>query len=229
MIIQIYAFTRIEQAQEAAALGVNHIGFIAGDYGLVYAELSYAQAHQMAASLPIQAHSVALTMSTQVDEILSMAEVVNPSIIHISTDPLELGLNETEQLRIRLPDHIKLMKAIPVVDETSLDLAIKFAPFCDYLLLDTKVGGMPGVGATGRIHDWRISRKIVESVSIPVILAGGLTPENVPQAIQAVCPAGVDSNTSTNIPGDPVEKDMVRIRSFVKAVHSMETSTEIPE
>ncbi len=72
MIIQIYAFTRIEQAQEAAALGVNHIGFIAGDYGLVYAELSYAQAHQMAASLPIQAHSVALTMSTQMEEILRM-------------------------------------------------------------------------------------------------------------------------------------------------------------
>ena len=88
---------------------------------------------------------------------------------------------------------------------------------------------MPGVGATGRIHDWRISRKIVESVSIPVILAGGLTPENVPQAIQAVYPAGVNSNTSTNIPGDPVEKDMVRIRSFVKAVHSMQASTEIPE
>lgn len=227
MIIQIYAFTRIEQAQEAAALGVNHIGFIAGDYGLVHAELSYAQAHQMAASLPKQAHSVALTMSTQVDEILRMAEVVNPSIIHISTDPLDLGLKETEQLRMRLPESIRLMKAIPVVDKESVDLAIKFAPYCDYLLLDTKVGGMPGVGATGRTHDWGISRKIVEAVNIPVILAGGLTPENVPQAIQAVHPAGVDSNTSTNIPGDPVEKDMERIRYFVKAVRSLETSTGI--
>jgi len=229
MIIQIYAFTRIEQAQEAAALGVNHIGFIAGDYGLVFAELSYAQARLMAASLPDQSHSVALTMSTQVDEILRMAEEVNPNIIHISTDPLDVGLRETEQLRLRLPKNIKLLKAIPVVDESSIDLAIEFAPLCDFLLLDSKVRGMPGVGATGRTHDWTISNRIVQVVPIPVILAGGLTAENAAQAIQAVHPAGVDSNTSTNIPGDPVEKDMVRIRSFVKAVHSMEASTEIPE
>ena len=79
---------------------------------------------------------------------------------------------------------------------------------------------MPGIGATGRLHDWRISRRIVESVPVPVILAGGLSPENVMDAMQAVQPWGVDSNTHTNLPGSPVEKDMQRIREFVAAVRA---------
>ena len=88
----------------------------------------------------------------------------------------------------------------------------------DWFLLDTKVRGLPGVGASGLTHDWRISRRIVESVGIPVILAGGLSAENVAGAIEAVQPWGVDSNTATNAPGSPVEKDLDRIRAFVAAV-----------
>jgi len=223
MLIQIYAFTRISEAQQAAELGVDHIGFIAGDYGLVPGELSFVQARQLAAAvesnrrLPVGVHSVALTMATEVDEILRMAAAVEPDIIHISTDPWQVGVGAMEELRARLSPRIKLMKAIPVGGEETLQLAREFTPLCDFLLLDTKIHGMPGVGATGRTHDWAISRRIVELVSIPVILAGGLAPENVNQAIALVQPAGVDSNTSTNRPGDPVNKDMERIRRFVSA------------
>ena len=81
-----------------------------------------------------------------------------------------------------------------------------------------KIHGLPGVGATGKTHDWEISRQIVEAVDIPVILAGGLTRENVSEAIRIVSPAGVDSNTATNLPNNPVEKDMERVRRFVEAV-----------
>lgn len=217
MLIQIYAFTQISEALQAAELGVDHIGFVAGDYSLVYGELSFAQAHQMAASLPKTARSLALTMATDVDEILRMAEAVQPNIVHISSDPEEVGLEAMDRLRNRLSPQVKLMKAIPVGGEDSLRLALDYSPLSDFLLLDTKVTGMPGVGATGRVHDWKISRRIVESVPIPVILAGGLTPENVGQAITEVNPAGVDSNTATNLPGDPVNKDLHRIQAFVAA------------
>jgi phosphoribosylanthranilate isomerase len=54
-----------------------------------------------------------------------------------------------------------------------------------------------------------------------VILAGGLTPENVGAAIQSVQPWGVDSNTGTNIPGDPVQKDLARVKEFVQAAKMM--------
>ncbi len=217
MLIQIYAFTQVSEAVQAAELSVDHIGFVAGDYGLVYGELSFAQARQMVASLPSTARSLALTMATQVDEILRMAEAVQPDIVHISTDPYDVAVEAMAFLRQRLSPQVQLMKAIPVGGQESLSLALEFAPLSDFLLLDTKVSGMPGVGATGKVHDWKISRQIVESVSIPVILAGGLSPHNVAQAIAAVHPAGVDSNTATNLPGDPVRKDLGRIRDFVTA------------
>ncbi len=76
MIIQIYAFTDIAQAVEAAEMGVDHIGFIAGDYGLVSGELSFTEARRLAQALPPHTVRVALTMAVQVDEILRMADAV---------------------------------------------------------------------------------------------------------------------------------------------------------
>ena len=218
MIIQIYAFTQVEQAVAAAELGVDHIGFIAGDYGQVSGELSFAAARRLAQALPPHTVRVALTMAVQVDEILRMAEAVQPDVVHISTDLDDVGVEAMQRLRGELPASIRLMKAIHVAGEESIADALRFAQVSDLLLLDTKVGGMPGIGATGRLHDWHISRRIVESVPIPVILAGGLSSENVAEAMQAVQPWGVDSNTHTNIHGSPVEKDMQRINDFVAAV-----------
>ncbi|MBI3241701.1 MAG: phosphoribosylanthranilate isomerase [Chloroflexi bacterium] len=218
MLIQIYAFTNIEQAQAAAELGVDHIGFVAGKYGLVHGELTFAEARQLAASLPPGTKRVALTMATGVDEIRRMADAVQPDIVHISTDVHEVGVEAMSQLRKQLPSSVQLMKAVPVEDESSIALAHQFAPVSNWFLLDTKVRGLPGVGASGRAHDWRLSRRIAESVSVPVILAGGLSTENVRGAIEAVQPSGVDSNTATNMPGSPVAKDMDRIRAFVAAV-----------
>ncbi|WP_322806809.1 phosphoribosylanthranilate isomerase [Thermanaerothrix sp.] len=222
MIIQIYAFTRLSDALSAVALGVNHIGFVAGRYGIVHGELDFVEARALVEGLPSHAISVALTMATEVDEILRMAQEVRPHIVHISTDPLDVDEMAMKTLKRRLPPETRLMKAIPVAGEESLELARRFSPYCDFILLDTKVADLPGVGATGVTHDWRLSRRIVETVNVPVILAGGLSPENVAEAIHQVRPYGVDSNTHTNRPGSPVEKDLERIAAFVQAVRQAE-------
>jgi phosphoribosylanthranilate isomerase len=200
------------------ALGVDQVGFIAGDYGQVHAELTFAQARAIAEALKGQVVSSALTMSTDIAEILRMADVVQPDIIHISSDTAAVGLEAMQELRRRLPGSMALMKAIHVGGPETAELALKFAPVSDILLLDTKVAGLPGVGATGLVHDWNISRQIVDRVGrqARVILAGGLVPDNVSAAIAAVRPWGVDSNTGTNLPGDPVAKDWVRVAEFVK-------------
>lgn len=221
MKVQIYAFTDVDEARSAVALGVDHIGFIAGDYGEVHAELNFNQARALRDAVSPQATAVALTMATEVPEIAAMARAVRPDIVHISTDPDEVDLAATESLRELLPQGMELMKAIPVGGEESIELATRFAPLVDYLLLDTKMEGMPGVGATGATHDWSISRRIVESVTVPVILAGGLTPGNVVEAIKAVAPWGVDSNTGTNMNGDPVAKDFSKIAGFVQAARGV--------
>jgi len=220
MIVQIYAFREIEEALEAVEAGVDQIGFIVGRYSQVHGELGFDQARRLAAALPSHVSSVALTMATDIDEIVRMVNAVNPDILHISTDPLDLDVETMSTLRDLLAGQVKVMKAIPVAGEESIRMARTFSSVSDYLLLDTKVLGLPGVGATGRTHDWKVSRRIVESVEIPVILAGGLTPENVKQAIDIVQPAGVDSNTGTNLANSPVEKDMNKIKRFAEAVRN---------
>lgn len=222
MIIQIYAFTVIEEAVRAAELGVDHIGFVAGRYDLVPGELSFREARDMREALPPQSTAVALTMATDPTEILRMVDTVNPDIVHISTDVEDVPETAMDFLKNALPSSVRLMKALSVGGQESVMLAKRFAPVSDLFLLDTKVANMPGVGATGHVHDWSISRQIVEEVDIPVILAGGLSAANVQDAIRAVRPWGVDSNTHTNIHGDPVEKDLDRIAAFVKAVKVLE-------
>ncbi len=223
MIIQIYAFTRIDDAVQAVAAGVDQIGFVAGDYGIVHGELDFISAARLACEVHPPARSVALTMSTDIDEILRMADSVRPDIVHVSTETNAIGIDKMRELRARLDPGIKLMKAIGIVDQSSIDDAILHSSAADILLLDTKISQLPGVGATGAVHDWSISQQIVRVSSIPVILAGGLSADNVASAIRMVKPWGVDSNTATNIPGSPFMKDIDRIRAFVRAVRSVET------
>jgi phosphoribosylanthranilate isomerase len=218
MIVQIYAATSIADALHMAGLGVDQIGFVAGDYGEVHAELTFAEAGAMVEALRGQATSSALTMSPDVAEILRMAEAVQPDIVHISSDTEAVGITAMQHLRRTLPPEIALMKAVHVAGPESVEVALRFAEVSDILLLDTKIAGLPGVGATGVSHDWTISRQIVATVGdrARVILAGGLTPDNVVTAIELVRPWGVDSNTGTNQPGDPVLKDMEQVRAFVE-------------
>ncbi len=225
MIIQIYAFTRIDDALLAVDAGVDQIGFVVGQYDLVHGELDFSSARDLVREIPCPTKSVALTMSTDVNEILRMAEKVKPDILHISSETNAVGIDQMTEIRTRLDPSIQLMKAIAVEDNVSIDSAIHFSSVSDILLLDTKVKGFPGVGATGRTHDWIISCEIVKRSPISVILAGGLNAQNVNLAIHSVNPWGVDSNTSTNIQGDPLVKDIVRIREFVAAVRSTETRT----
>jgi len=220
MIVQVYAATSVADALKMADLGVDQVGFVAGDYGEVYGELTFAQARAIVEALRGRAAASALTMSTDVAEIVRMAAAVQPDIIHISSDTEAVGVPAMMQLRQALPAHIQLMKAVHVGGPESIDDALRFAAVSDILLLDTKVTGMPGVGATGLTHDWNISRQIVEQVghAAKVILAGGLVPANVAQAIAVVQPWGVDSNTGTNLPGDPVAKDWAKVAAFVRQV-----------
>jgi phosphoribosylanthranilate isomerase len=111
---------------------------------------------------------------------------------------------------------VALMRSIPVVDGGAIAIAVSYDGIADFLLLDSHEPGDKQIGALGRTHDWTISRRIVESVSVPVILAGGLGPENVAAAIHAVQPAGVDSKTRTDL-ADGSVKDIDAVRAFVAA------------
>jgi phosphoribosylanthranilate isomerase len=121
-------------------------------------------------------------------------------------------------LRARLPG-VLIMQAVSVTGPESVAVARAYAEVADYLILDTQAPDIPGIGASGATHDWSVSRRIVDSVRVPVILAGGLSPENVAEAVRAVSPWGVDSLTHTNrpLPGGGFRKDLERVAAFVAA------------
>ena len=93
--------------------------------------------------------------------------------------------------------------------------ATRLAEFADYLLLDSSHPLTGIVGATGLVHDWDASARIVDRAQCPVILAGGLGPDNVADTIAQVRPAGVDSETRTSRDSDRRRKDLAKVERFI--------------
>jgi phosphoribosylanthranilate isomerase len=221
MIVQIYSLTHPDDVRLLVDLGVEHIGLAPAGQGL-RSELDHDAARALFEMLPATILGAALTVRTDLAAIVAMAEAVNPAIVHICSATEELSVGEQRRLRSLLPDDMKLMKAIevggPETMERALDAAERFAPVSDFLLLDTDDPGITGIGAAGRVHDWDVSARIVEQVGeqVPVILAGGLSADNVAAAIRHVRPAGVDSFTWTNSASNSRRKDPELVRGFVR-------------
>ena len=126
-----------------------------------------------------------------------------------------IGEGQVAELRVRHPG-LEVIKSLVVRDDNLAELearAAAFAPHVDGFITDTFDPATGASGATGKTHDWAISRRLVELSPRPVILAGGLTPENVARAIEAVRPAGVDAHTG--VEDEHGRKDLERVRAFV--------------
>lgn len=213
MIVQIYEVQNPEEAKELEKLGVDHIGVLVGktDYP---GGLSFEEAKAIFNSVTEKAKKVALSLHLDLDKIFEVIEKTNPDIIHLAALPKDINTEDVKTIKQKFPD-IKVMRTIPVIDEKSIDLAKEYDEVADYLLLDSYNQEDLQVGATGKTHDWKISKKIVESVKIPVILAGGLGHENVAEAIKKVKPFGVDSKTKTDKDGTH-QKNLEKVKEFVR-------------
>jgi len=119
-------------------------------------------------------------------------------------------------LRIRIP-RTMLMQVVHVTGPSVIDSALAAQQHVDRLLLDsgTLSGPVQELGGTGRTHDWAISREIVDSVDVPVLLAGGLRAENVQQACREVDPFGVDVCSGVRTNGN---LDEARLSAFFDAL-----------
>ncbi|MEM7346026.1 MAG: phosphoribosylanthranilate isomerase [Chloroflexota bacterium] len=218
MKVQIYSHKTPEDAAMSVAMGVNFIGASTGEKGRLADEISHAACRTMLASLPDEVMGVALTIAWELDEIIETVRATEPNIIHLSGDIDDLPVAKVAELKQAIP-LTKIMQAIPVSGPRAIELALAYQPVSDYLILDTDLVDFQGVGATGATHDWSISAEIVRRVNIPVILAGGLDPENVAESIRAVNPWCVDSFSHTNIPGTK-RKDPERVKAFVEAART---------
>ena len=139
-------------------------------------------------------------------------DVLEPAIVHLGAAPELVTPEHVLELKRVVPATL-VMRSVPVVGLESIDLARHYEGIADFLLLDSYRPNDKQIGALGVTHDWSISRQIVERMRTPVILAGGLGPDNVPEAIRVVRPAGVDSKTRTDR-GDTHTKDLEKVRLF---------------
>jgi len=215
--IQIYTMQTPAEARAVAGLGVDHVGITPGNADLPGA-VDLATARAIVEAVEGAAVSVAISVETDPDGIEAMVRAVQPDILHLCGLAGSMPPEAVRDLRARLPN-LPIMQAISVTGPEAIEVALAYREVADYLILDTQAPDIAGIGASGATHDWNVSREIVRQVRIPVILAGGLSPENVAEAIGAVRPWGVDSLTHTNrpLPGGGFRKDLERVRQFVTA------------
>ena len=217
MLTQIYEVATPDEARAISEIGVDHIGILVG-IGEFPRELPLKAAAQVAASVAPPSKVSALFLSADVSLIEKWAGELRPAIVHLGAAPELLSPDDVAALAPRLADAL-IMRSVPVVDEGSIAIARSYEGVADFLLLDSHQPSDRQIGALGVTHDWSISRRIVEQVRIPVILAGGLGPDNVAAAIRTVRPAGVDSKTKTDREGSH-RKDFDRVRRFHKAARA---------
>ncbi len=195
--IKICCISSKEEATLAIQCGASALGLVANmpsGPGIISDELI----KNIAQSIPPPIATFMLTSETSAEKIIQHHQRTLTNTIQI-VDELKEGTYQT--LKQKLPT-IKLVQVIHVLDEKSIDEAIKISEFVDALLLDS---GNPNLttkelGGTGRVHNWQISKKIVRESKIPVFLAGGISAENVQRAIDEVQPFGIDlcSGVRTN-------------------------------
>jgi len=212
MLVQIYGITNAEDAAAVDRLGADHIGVVVDEGLATWDSVDETTAATIIASIA-RARVVGLSLSTDPDRIRQTTKAVRPSIVHLARAHL---MSDDALAAVReMLSPIELMLTVPVVDDEALATARRLQPAADYLLLDSKDPGTGIVGATGLVHDWRLSAAIVATVEVPVILAGGLGPDNVTPAIDQVHPAGVDSETHTSRTDDRRRKDLDKVDAFI--------------
>jgi phosphoribosylanthranilate isomerase len=220
MLVQIYEISSPQEARALAELGVDHIGVLVGD-GSFPREQSVDRARLIFSAISPPAKGVALLLSADVRLIEEVVSELKPAILHLGASTDLLTPSMVHRLKQRC-GALTVMRSIPVVDEESIAIARSYAGTADMLLLDSHRPGDVQIGAHGVTHSWDIDRKIVERVGVPVIIAGGLGPDNVTDAIRAVQPAGVDSKTKTDKDDGSHTKDLQKVRRFVARAKSLQ-------
>jgi len=223
VIVQIYEVTTPEEACALSVIGVDHIGVLVGD-GAFPREQSIETAREIFAQIHSGSKACVLSLSNDVELIARITAALLPDILHLGAAPEHLSSAQLRTLKAEFP-RVSLMRSIPVVDESSIALARSYEGIADFLLLDSYKPGDRQIGALGVTHSWELDRSIVESIATPVIIAGGLGPDNVRAAIRAVRPAGVDSKTKTDNSDGSHTKDLQKVSAFVAAARFLNSGT----
>lgn len=219
--VKICGITNAEDARMAVACGADAIGVLVGQRHPSPDFVSSDDAQAILASLP---SSVAGTLVTHEEEPARVAElisIVRPGAVQIHS---EMRPSDCAALKQQFGT-IRIIKSYHVTGPESLDYGASYDDVVDAFLLDSRNAATGQVGGTGLVHDWSLSATIVQRYRLPVVLAGGLTPENVATAIAQVRPFGVDVNSGVKAAVSR-RKDVDKMREFVRRAKSVEVGRQ---
>lgn len=210
--IKICCIQSIEEVMTAIGLGASAVGLVAR-MPSGPGPITDDQIREIASAVPPPIATFLLTSETSVPEIIKHHQRTNTNTIQI-VDALSSGTHR--QLKEALPC-VKIVQVIHVIDDFSVREAVKISGLVDAILLDSGNPNLPvrELGGTGRVHNWKLSRQIRINASCPVFLAGGLRPENVSEAVEAVEPFGVDVCSGVRTNG---KLDSEKLRKFMDII-----------
>ncbi|HJJ30603.1 MAG TPA: phosphoribosylanthranilate isomerase [Methanocorpusculum sp.] len=194
----------------AVDAGADAIGFLMGITHKTQDAVSPEEASAMIKTLPPFIEPVAVTHLQEADSIIDIVQRSRCTTLQIQNT---ISFEDVAMIQDVLP-HIRIIKAVHVMDTSAITTAEEVTAYADAIILDTRTPER--LGGTGLTHDWNISAKIVQASNIPVILAGGLTPTNVAAAIHQVHPYAVDVHTGVKIND---ARDAEKTKAFVEAAH----------
>ena len=212
--VKICCIANEQEAADAIAFGASAIGLV-GAMPSGPGPISDEEIFAIAKTVPPPIATFLLTSQQTSRGIINHHYRTRTNTVQIVD---ELTNRTYHELRAALPN-VKLVQVIHVVGEKSVAEAAALAEYVDAILLDS---GNPNLavkelGGTGRRHDWRLSRRIVETCGKPVFLAGGLNADNVREAIERVQPFGLDVCSGVRTDG---KLDLRKLEAFFDAVNS---------
>ena len=215
--VKICCIGSVDEAALAVDCGASALGLVShmpSGPGVI----SDDQIAEIAATVPPAVATFLLTSRQRVADIVEQQRFCRTNTIQIC-DHLTVGTHR--DLKDALPG-ISVVQVVHVTGPESIEEAARVAPQVDAILLDSgnQKLAVKELGGTGRTHDWTLSRAIRERIGIPLFLAGGLTPENVGQAIDEVGPFGLDVCSGVRTDG---KLDASKLSRFFAAVRGHST------
>lgn len=212
--VKVCCIASLEEAWTAIDEGASALGLVS-DMPSGPGVIPEDDIARIAAAVPPGVATFLLTSLQDVDGIVAQQRRMRVSTLQIC-DRLLNGSHR--DLRLALPG-IRLVQVVHVIDPESVDEALAVETEVDALLLDS---GRPDLalkelGGTGRTHDWGISLQIRDAVRVPVFLAGGLTADNVNEAIRRVGPFGLDVCSGVRTGGSLDAGELARFFASVAA------------
>ncbi|MCA1961410.1 MAG: phosphoribosylanthranilate isomerase [Desulfomonile sp.] len=210
--IQVAGVSTLAEAVFCHDVGVDAVGFTLELPTGIHDGLTADKARDIISRMPGDLMPVLITYLQSADAAIGLTKFIKARAVQFHG-----GIKDDELAVFRghCP-YVKTIGRVTVTGESAILDGERFMPLLwDAVILDSFDPATGRRGATGLTHDWSVSARIVKRAAVPVILAGGLTPENVGEAIAKVRPDGVDVHSGVENPDG--SRSFRKIRRFAQA------------